>query len=118
MACSICQSMTFQATAGSRLEGSLRYASDIVPPCTGVSDDDGLWLPDEPPPDEPPQAASAKVRSRVKASAGARTFLLRVLRGDMGASCRCWCLIGASALPLIGVAGAGRTRPADRRRQG
>src|SRR5674476_856666 len=41
MACSICQSMTFQATAGSRLDGSVRYASDIVPPCTGVSDDDG-----------------------------------------------------------------------------
>src|SRR5450756_66014 len=118
MACSICQSMTFQATAGSRLEGSVRYASDIVPPCTGVSEDDGLWPPDEPPPAEPPQAASASVRSRARASVGARALLLRVLRGDMGASCRCRCLIGVPILSLSGAAAAGRTRPAAHRRRG
>ncbi len=39
MSCSICQSMTFQAIAGSRLDGSVRYESVSVPPCVGVFDE-------------------------------------------------------------------------------
>ena len=56
MSCSICQSMTFHAIAGSRLDGSVRYESVSVPPCVGVSDEELGLLP--PPPASPPQAAS------------------------------------------------------------
>jgi hypothetical protein len=63
MSCSICQSMTFQATAGSRLDGSVRYESVSVPPCLGVLDDE-LGLPMAPPLELPPQAARASERAR------------------------------------------------------
>ena len=45
MSCSICQSITFQAIAGSRLDGSVRYARVSVPPCLGWSEDEEGLLP-------------------------------------------------------------------------
>src|SRR5512132_4004316 len=88
MSCSICQSITFQATAGSRLDGSVRYESVSVPPCLGASAD-VVGLPPALPPVVPPLHAarpSESARSAASTPAAAVAILPVVRRPFIAAS--------------------------------